>query len=277
VVVAGEPRGKTPLTLELPAGAHDLELRMARYISRVESVRGAPGERLAVRGVLAEAATELELKATPAWAELELSGVGAVSAGVVAVAPGSYRLAARAKGYKPQEREVTADKSLRTQVEVRLEPVAGVLILSANREGARVLIDGAEVGAAGAYEVAPGRRTVRVEAPGYNSYEAALDFVVGEELSAEVLLRAAPRDKTRRLLKLGAVAGGVALASGALAAAEIRRLGSEDAGPFAQAAGIAALGLADAAAAVAIGCAAIALPRYLREGASTARIARRAP
>jgi hypothetical protein len=155
--------------------------------------------------------------------------------------------------------------------------VAGVLLLSANREGARVLIDGAEVGAAGAYEVAPGRRTVRVEAPGYNSYEAALDFVAGEEVSAEVLLRAAPRDKTRKLLRLGAIAGGVALASGALATVEVRRLRSENAGPFDRAAGLAALGLADAAAAVAVGSAALALPRYLREGASTARIARRAP
>jgi formylglycine-generating enzyme required for sulfatase activity len=60
--------------------------------------------------------------------------------------PGSYRVEARAEGYHPMSRDLQVTRADNQQLELVLEPLPGLLSVASEPAGARVLIDGEELG-----------------------------------------------------------------------------------------------------------------------------------
>jgi formylglycine-generating enzyme required for sulfatase activity len=103
---------------------------------------------------------------TPAEATVRGSGISWRSGELLFLRPGPQVVTARAAGHRTVTRtiEVREDETLR--LDLRLDPLPGVLELDTGGVAAQVFIDGAEAGRApGAIEVAAGERTLLLRAP----------------------------------------------------------------------------------------------------------------
>ena len=103
---------------------------------------------------------------TPEDAVVRGSGIGWRSGGLLFLRPGPQVVTARAEGYRSATRTVQVQDGVPLRLELRLEPLPGVLEFDTGGVPAQVFIDGAEAGRApGAIEVAAGERTVLLRAP----------------------------------------------------------------------------------------------------------------
>jgi hypothetical protein len=80
--------GRTPVELELPAGAHALELRLAGHEVQRRTLTLAAGERVVVDARLVPLPAEV-----PAWRPLAIAGGVGIGVGIAAVAGGAALIA----------------------------------------------------------------------------------------------------------------------------------------------------------------------------------------
>jgi len=146
VVLDGEPRGRTPVTLrDVAPGEHRLEVTADRYFPWEKTVE--------VEGLGREQTVKVDL--VPAWAEVTLASEpgGAevlVDDEVVGTTPltteileGRHQVRVRHDGFKPwqQELQITAGQPVRIE-DIRLEPAEAVLFLDSVPSRASVTVDG---------------------------------------------------------------------------------------------------------------------------------------
>jgi formylglycine-generating enzyme required for sulfatase activity len=146
VVLDGEPRGRTPVTVrDVPYGEHHLQVTADRYFPWEKTVE--------VEGLGRE--QEVEVRLVPAWADVTLASEPAgaevlVDEEVVGVTPltteileGRHQVRVRHDGYKAwqQELDITAGQPVRIE-DIRLEPAEAVLYLESVPSRASVTVDG---------------------------------------------------------------------------------------------------------------------------------------
>ncbi|GAB3274943.1 PEGA domain-containing protein [Parahaliea aestuarii] len=111
----------------------------------------------------------------------------------VLIRPGSYDLTASAEGYFPLDTRLEVTEENSQQILLTLTPLPGRLEIIAEPAGARVLLDGEELGTAPLEDLAieAGPHTLRLEAPRYLSWQRDID-VTGREQRQQVQAQLLP-------------------------------------------------------------------------------------
>lgn len=126
--------------------------------------------------------------------------------------PGVHQIVVRRAGYSDAVKKVTASPG-RTEVALALEPTAGFVNVVSEVEGARVFLDGREVGKVPLAEplvVSPGSHRLGVRREGYADFTHDLQAKLGKEQTVSARLRRLPEVLHTRVIN---ATGDVPLAS----------------------------------------------------------------
>lgn len=178
VLVDGEPRGATPLTLEaLTPGAHIVELTLEGYENQRRVVTIEPGVRAEVSAALTRGQPQpgrIVVRANRDDAFVQVDGLsrGRAPLTLENVQPGRHPVRVLVQGATPYESEcvITSGETCTINALITGGPVrvrVNAVIEGEDAEGAVLFIDGAEVGALpweGELEV--GEHTLEARAPG---------------------------------------------------------------------------------------------------------------
>ena len=133
--VAEEPRGSTPLTLDLMAGSYRLELRHPGFKPWVSDVQVRANEPLTVGPVrLGVPDGRLAVRSKPAGASVTVGGVyrGRTPLEIEVRPDVAQVVRAMREGYAEAEREVRVASGGRSAVEFVLEPILGQVMVHAS-------------------------------------------------------------------------------------------------------------------------------------------------
>jgi formylglycine-generating enzyme required for sulfatase activity len=143
--VDGERRGTTPLTTELLAGTHRLELRADRYKTWVSEILVVADQAQDLpEVVLAPADGRLALHSTPSGASVTIDGRyrGRTPLELALVPDVAHALVLTKAGYAPLSRDVTLVPAGEQALKLSLPPRLGEVRIVSRPDGARVLVDG---------------------------------------------------------------------------------------------------------------------------------------
>jgi formylglycine-generating enzyme required for sulfatase activity len=225
VRIAGEPRGRTPLQLELDAGSHRLELRRDGFKTWVSDVQVQAGQSLTLGPVaLGLPDGRLVVRSSPAGANVTVGGVWRGRTPLeIDVRPGiAQSIAVLRDGYEPAARELTVAAGGRLAAEFALVPILGEVIVRANPPDAQLYVDGAARGAANQTLSLPATsHVIEIRRAGYAPHRVTVTPRPGLPQNVEVtLLEGVARD-TGRAAALDRESGTGSGAAGAPAAPAI--------------------------------------------------------
>mgnify|MGYP001203975160 CR=1 FL=1 len=148
-LINGAPRGETPLTVErVPSGKIALELRREGYQPFRQELVLRAGERQAIRAPLAALQAGLDVLSQPAGARVYIDDTyrGDTPLSLPEIPAGERRVRVELRGHETDARTVTLRAGEKSVEEFRLQLNSGVLVLTSEPPGAKVFIDGQEVG-----------------------------------------------------------------------------------------------------------------------------------
>lgn len=181
LVLDGRSVGRTPVTLQVNPGRHEVELRLPGYQTFKATVNPKPAERVRLFAQLVpEARTGfLYVNSTPQGAEVYVSGQLRGRTPISLSLPeGSYPVELRLADYEPYRATLKVEQGRETRLEVRLTPLVrtGTLSLDSRPQGAEVYVDGALVGRTPlSLSLPEGRHEVRLLLAGYSEYRAQVE------------------------------------------------------------------------------------------------------
>jgi hypothetical protein len=113
----------------------------------------------------------------------------------VPVTPGDHTIKVTRLGFAPYIDVFSTSGKRAVTLGLELVPVSGVLRVTSNVAGARVLVDGKYLGDAPLEaEVDAGRRAVQLQKGGYRSWEGTVETVAGQEQALEARLEELPAE-----------------------------------------------------------------------------------
>lgn len=196
VRVDGEPLGKTPVTAEVGAGNHKVEMVLDGYKPWQDSLNVVANQPQSLPSV--------ELELLPALVQVSTSPKGAsITRGetFVGQAPLTLslrpneptRITARLAGYQPVSRSLKLASGEEVQWAPKLEPIMGEVRIKATPKDAELLVDGEPMGKANqtlSLIALPHRITIRKE--GYADFETQITPLADQslEVNAELLTHA---------------------------------------------------------------------------------------
>jgi formylglycine-generating enzyme required for sulfatase activity len=202
VYLDGDEVGATPLTLQVLEGRHVYEVRRGGHKSHVDTIEVAAGEAREVPVVRLEPADAiLRVTSDPAGATVLVDGTFRGETPLELAAPPDVSLAIRVTktGFETAERERSTRAGRTTDLDVRLVPKLGEIVIEADPHDAVLWVDGAEQGAANrtlSLVAIPHRIEVRKE--GYESFVATVTPRPGFPQTLEASLKTAEQLKAER-------------------------------------------------------------------------------
>ncbi|RTH04126.1 S-layer protein [Thermus scotoductus] len=195
VYLDGRMSGRTPVSLQVNPGRHEVELRLAGYQPYRVTVNPRPGERVQVFAQLVPEARQgtLAVTSSPSGAEVYVEGTLRGRTPLSLSLPeGRYAVELRAPGYEPYQATVQVRRGETTRLDVRLNPVSrtGILLLESSPTGAEVYVNGTLRGRTPLRLVLEeGTYQVELKAPGYEPYRATVRVERGRETRVSATLR----------------------------------------------------------------------------------------
>lgn len=190
--VDGKNVGMSPVKVPISAGHHTILMSKAGFSDKEITVNVAEKETLNVNERLAEKAGALLIIASPAEADIYLDNHAIGKSGgplrIAEVAPGIHVVRVEKKGYIPWKRDnvsVTREKTETLLVSLYPEQNEANVRLYTEPEGARVWLDGKEVGVAGpdgvGFVTTKGAHILKMELnpalqPGYRPLQVSVSF-----------------------------------------------------------------------------------------------------
>ena len=177
VLLDGGEVGVTPLEGQVvPAGEHEVVLRLAGYADGEARVQVKKGARTVVKLKLDPIAGVLDVSSTPPGAQVLLDGQaagGPTPVRLPSVPPGKHRVAARLAGHRSWEQVIRVKAGRGYRLEAELEELRGGLRVTSAPPGAKVTVDGKAAGVTPlALEgVTAGRRRVTLALAGHRRWE----------------------------------------------------------------------------------------------------------
>ncbi len=183
VFIDGEPKGETPLNMELAFGEHTVRITKKGYEAYEKSFKlTAPKE---IKGNLARESYALTIATDVVGARLSVDGEDHGTMRRMVLAPGSHRLRITADGYAPYERTVDIDGDV--EIKPRLKVLRYSLIVRSNVRDDQVFIDGEPKGETPLNtELAFGEHTVRITKKGYEAYEKSFKLTAPKEIKGNL-------------------------------------------------------------------------------------------
>lgn len=195
VYLDGRLSGRTPVSLQVNPGRHEVELRLAGYQPYRVTVNPRPGERVQVFAQLVPEARQgtLAVTSSPSGAEVYVEGTLRGRTPLSLSLPeGRYAVELRAPGYEPYQATVQVRRGETTRLDVRLNPVSrtGTLLLESSPTGAEAYVNGTLRGRTPLRLVLEeGTYQVELKAPGYEPYRATVRVERGRETRVSATLR----------------------------------------------------------------------------------------
>ncbi|MBN2162924.1 MAG: PEGA domain-containing protein [Pontiellaceae bacterium] len=197
VLVNGEPKGVTPLTLpSLLRGQYLIELQMAGHEKSYESVALLGGQHQSVDVELAPITGLLLVESKPQGAEVMIDGVSrGITPLLISDLPlGAYRLDFKSALHLPQTLEVELTDRVPKKKVAELVSNTATLVVDSDPSGANVLIDGVVRGVTPAViqDVVAGSSEVTVAKTGYTSYTRNMEMKATLSYELKATLEALP-------------------------------------------------------------------------------------
>lgn len=151
VRIAGEPRGRTPLQLDLLAGSHRVELRREGFKPWISDIQVQANEPLTLGPVqLGLPDGRLVVRSSPSGANVTVGGAYRGRTPLeIDVRPGiTQPVGVLREGYEPAVRELSVAVGGREVVEFKLTPILGEVIVRASPADAQLFVDGTARGVA---------------------------------------------------------------------------------------------------------------------------------
>ena len=175
ILVDGEPAGQTPSTLEIIQGERQIAITHPGYKRWETSLDVTAAMDMDLDEiVLTKSDGKLAVNSEPAGANITIGGIYQGQTPLaVAVAPGeNYELIATRAGYQSQRRLLSVEPEQDQVINLRLKPVTGLVKLNVAPGGATLFVDGRELGEPNrTLELTASNHTIRIELPGYASFE----------------------------------------------------------------------------------------------------------
>ncbi|WP_135257516.1 PEGA domain-containing protein [Thermus caldilimi] len=194
VYLDGRLSGRTPVSLQVNPGRHEVELRLSGYQPYRVTVNPRPGERVQVFAQLVSEPRQgtLAVTSSPSGAEVYVEGALRGRTPLSLSLPeGRYAVELRLSGYEPYQATVQVRRGETTRLDVRLNPISrtGTLLLESSPTGAEAYVNGAFRGRTPLrVTLEAGLHEVRVLAPGYGEYRAQVEVRPGESVRLYVEL-----------------------------------------------------------------------------------------
>jgi formylglycine-generating enzyme required for sulfatase activity len=192
VLLAGQPLGTTPATLELGAGAAELEFRLPGHKPRrlpVLVVANQPQTLPTVQ--LAPSDATVQLGSTPPGASVTVDGAfrGRTPLALSLTPDAPHVIVASRDGHRSAETRVQLAADETRAVSLTLEPILGVLKLRLTPADADLKIDGEpRVLGDGRIELAATAHRIEAAKPGYRPYSAELVVRAGADQQLDIAL-----------------------------------------------------------------------------------------
>ncbi len=174
ILVDGELLGRTPSTVEILEGPHDLTLSLPGHKSWTEHLEVRANEPLKLDNVELVAADGLvRIRSNPAGARITVNGSYRGQTPLdLALAPGkTYRLRLGKAGYQTVTRSVAVESGKDTKLNIELPAFLGEVRILSNPGNATVYADGRELGPTGsAYALPALPQRLEVRKTGYAPY-----------------------------------------------------------------------------------------------------------
>ena len=193
VRVGGEVRGRTPVSLELMAGSHRVELRLDGFKPWVSDLQVLANQPLALGPVrLGLPDGRLAVRTAPAGANVTVGGAyrGRTPLEIDVRPDVEQSVAVLREGYEPASRPVSVAPGARELVEFRLVPILGEVTVRSTPADAQLFVDGVARGTAGqALQLPATAHVLEVRKPGYVTHRATITPRPGLPQTLEVTLR----------------------------------------------------------------------------------------
>ncbi|HMF90679.1 MAG TPA: PEGA domain-containing protein [Candidatus Angelobacter sp.] len=157
----------------------------------------------------------IEIASMPSGATVEIEGVSAQAGQtpltVGSLAPGSYKVRLRKRGYATEARLVEVSSGKRAEVEVELTATQGFLTVTSTPEGASISIGGRDTGKVTPAEFVldPATHSIALRKDDYLDESMEINVIAGQSVSYSASLRAAGRtDNIRSVGGLSRMFGG---------------------------------------------------------------------
>ena len=149
VLLNGVERGETPLTIaDAPSGENRIEIRMPGYQPFRDQFSLRAQEVREISATLAPSPTQIQIVSIPSGARVYVGNQyrGETPVTLTDLSAGEHRIRAELRGYEPSARTIRLAEETRAVEEFRLVRNSGTLLLTTEPAGARVFIDGEQVG-----------------------------------------------------------------------------------------------------------------------------------
>jgi formylglycine-generating enzyme required for sulfatase activity len=192
ILVDGEPVGRTPLTVEILDGTHELQLSLEGYKSWIDRIEVTPGQAMALPPVqMVRADGLVKIRTNPAGASITVDGQFRGQSPLdLALPPGrSYQLRASKAGYKSTSQNLTVSSGKDIDVSLSLQPFLGEVRIRSNPGDATVYVDGKESGRTGEnFELSAVPHRIEIRKPGFSTYTVTITPRPGfaQEVRAEL-------------------------------------------------------------------------------------------
>jgi hypothetical protein len=221
VVVNGLTKGVTPYTTDrLPAGENTVSMTLDGHMPVVRKVMLQAGDEQRIDAVLDPLPASLSILSTPSGAKVFVDDrlAGQTPLVVDTIAPGAHALRIENPGFESQSRAVELKTQDRRVEEFQLVKLVGTLEVLADQAGAKVVVDGKEMGSLSAggdklgdplrVELPVGEHKVVISKKGFGTVEKMIIIKQGEVVGVrEVMKRSFVPDTTLRLRSNEVLAG----------------------------------------------------------------------
>ena len=203
ILVDGQAAGRTPQTLELGAGTHELKLQLAGYASWRDTIQVIANESLQLPAVkLVPAQGVIKLSSEPAGAAVTVAGALRGQTPLdLGLTPGTtHVLKLSAPGHRPAERSVQVTAEDTQGVRVNLEPILGPVTFDIQPADAQLKIDGRVLDASTKrLDLTATAHRIEVSKAGFASFSGSVTPRPGFEQSVVVRLKSEAEARADRL------------------------------------------------------------------------------
>ena len=192
VRIAGQVQGSTPGTLELGAGAAELEFRLPGYKARRLPILVVANQPQTLPEVLLESAdATVQLSSTPAGASVTVDGAfrGRTPLSLTVTPDSAHQLVLSRDGHENAAATVTLAAEERKTLVLSLKPILGVLKLNVTPADATLTVDGeAKPLGDGRLELSATAHRIEVAKPGYKPYSSEVTVRPGVDQKLDIAL-----------------------------------------------------------------------------------------
>ncbi|MGQ0530089.1 MAG: PEGA domain-containing protein [Panacagrimonas sp.] len=203
ILVDGQNMGRTPQTLELGAGMHELKLQLAGYATWRDAIQVIANESLQLPTVtLTPAQGVIRLSSEPAGATVTVAGALRGQTPMdLGLTPGTTHIVKlSAPGHRPTQREVQVQAEQSQELRVSLEPILGPVTFDIQPADAQLKVDGRVIDASSTrLELTATAHRVEVSKAGFAPYTGSVTPRPGFEQSVVVRLKSEAEARAERL------------------------------------------------------------------------------